>query len=308
MKGRAWIVDAVGTQTFERLATELTGSELQSVLLEVMNRRAKARAPADLVAQHARDGLCRPAAVDQRTSVALDAHLLAAAEGFEAIELSPVAPLGACSAVALTDQNRVLSALRSTESGSDPTNVLALECALRMRAAPDAEAHFATSQRVIRAQPVPKLPGYAPHFRIFVLASGGIESKDHAFTVGTLVRHVRTMLGALDRLERHGYAFGARRVDVLATPERATIGDRVAESLGAIATRKPLEHAYYSGGLRYMLWVTAPDGASVPLVDGGAFDWLARLTSNRRAVYVATGAGAQLVALRFNAARRTDPA
>jgi len=37
----------------------------------------------------------------------------------------------------------------------------------------------------------------------------------------------------------------------------------------------------------------------VPLIDGGAFDWLAKLVSNRRAVYVATGAGSQLIALRF---------
>jgi len=34
-------------------------------------------------------------------------------------------------------------------------------------------------------------------------------------------------------------------------------------------------------------------------IDGGVFDWLAKLTSNRRAVYVATGAGAQVMALRF---------
>jgi hypothetical protein len=297
---RDWIVEALGEGAFERLATGLPGSELQSVLLEVMQRRAKTRAPADVVAQFQRDGFCRPAGVDQRESVAIDGHLLAAADGFEAIELSPVAPLGACSAVALTDQNRVLSALRATEVVSDPTNVLALECALRLRAAPG-PVHLATSQRVVRAQPVPKLPGYAQHFRIFVLASGGSETKEHAFTVETLVGHVRTMLGALDRLEQHGYSFGARRVDVLATPERARLGDRIAESLGELATRKPLDHAYYSGGLRYLLWVTAPGGEPVPLVDGGAFDWLARLSSNRRAVFVATGTGAQLIALRFRA-------
>ena len=50
-----------------------------------------------------------------------------------------------------------------------------------------------------------------------------------------------------------------------------------------------------------MLWVTAPDGAAIPLIDGGAFDWLAQLSANRRAVYVATGAGAQLIAARFRA-------
>jgi hypothetical protein len=307
VEGRAWIKDGLGEPAFERLAVELSGSELQSVLLEVMQRRARGRAPADVLAQYRRDGFCKPAAVDQRTSVALDAHLLDAADGFEAIELSPVTPLGTCSTVALTDQNRVLSATRSTEIVSDPTNVLALECALRLRATPASPVHLATSQRVIRAQPVPKLPGYAPHFRIFVLASGGSETRDHAFTVETLVRHVRTMLGALDRLEKHGYQFGVRRVDILATAERAATGDRVADALGEIATRGPLDHAYYSGGLRYTVWATAADGTHLPLIDGGAFDWLVKLASNRRAVFIATGAGAQLMVLRFREPGRSLP-
>jgi hypothetical protein len=50
-----------------------------------------------------------------------------------------------------------------------------------------------------------------------------------------------------------------------------------------------------------MLWVHAPDGSAVPLVDGGAFDWLGRLTSNRRHAYVASGMGAQLVSYLFRA-------
>ena len=179
---------------------------------------------------------------------------------------------------------------------SDPTNVFALEIASRMRKAPG-PYHFATSQRVVRAQPVPKLPGFSQHFRIFALASGGMQTVQHGFTVETLVAHIRTLQAALDRLEQHGYAFGKRRVDILATPERGEVGDRIATIIGG--ERKLLEHAYYSGGLRYMLWVTAPDGTEIPLGDGGAFDWLAKLASNRRAVFVASGLGAQLVAVRF---------
>lgn len=300
MSNRSWIVENVGAVAFEQLASGLAGSDLHSALLEVMQRRAAARRPSDVLAHYQRDGFCAPAAVDLRTSLAVDTHLLAAAEGFEAIELSPVAPLGATSALGHTSQNRVLSALRMTEVVSDPTNVLALECARRMRARPETAVHLATSHRVLRNQPVPKLPGHTQHFRMFVLASGGLEAKGHGFTVDTIVLHIRTMLGALDRLERFGYAFGERRVDVFATTERNAVGDRIAEQLGAIAARQPLEHAYYSGGLRYQIRVTAPDGAGVSLIDGGAFDWLAQLASNRRAVYLASGAGAQLIALRFS--------
>lgn len=294
----SWRTGSLGAEVFEQLAAGLAGTELQSMLLEVMRRRAGARTPADVLAQYRRDRFTAPAEADLRTALAIDGHLLAAASGFEAIELSPVAPLGVCSTVAPTDQHRVLSALRGTEVVSDPTNVLALECAVRLRAGAAEAVHLATSHRVLRAQPVPKYRGAAQHFRLLALGSGGVETKEHAFTVETIVRHVRALTAGLDRLEQHGYAFGARRVDVLATPARAALGDRIAAALGGglPTARRPLEHAYYSGGLRYMYWVTTPGGVELPLADGGAFDWLARLLSNRRAVYVASGLGSQLVA------------
>jgi hypothetical protein len=283
----------------ERLASELSGAELHSLLLHVMERRAARRAPRDLIEQFGRDLFCAPSPVDLRLAVELDAHLLGAAESFEALELSPVAPLGTCSVVAPTSQKRVLSATRSAEVVSDPTNVLALECALRLRRDRTAEFHLATSQRVLRTQPFPRREGMTQHFRMFALASAGRERQGHGFTVSTLLLHIRTMLFALERLEQHRYAFGLRRVDVLAAPGRESIAQRVAESLGVAAAVRPLEHAYYSGGLRYMLWVTGADGAELPLIDGGVFDWLQKLTSDRRAVFVASGAGAQLMALRF---------
>lgn len=297
MTHRAWIVDSVGTPTFDRLADGLTGSEFQSLLLEVMHARALARSAKDLVAQYGRDPFCVPASVDLRAMLAIDSHLLAAAERFEAVELSPVAPMGTCSVVGPTHQNRVLSALRATEVVSDPTNVLALECALRLRARPEVDLHLATSQRVVRAQPVPRQPGYAQHFRLFVLGSAGIERKDLAFTTETVALHVRTILASLTRLEQHGYALGRRRVEILASPERQRIGDDLADLLDA--DLQPLEHPYYSGGLRYRIWVTTPGGDELPLADGGTFDWLRQLSSNRRAVFVGSGLGSQLIAQRL---------
>jgi len=298
-----WVLGGAGAEVFRMLSEELAGSQLHSLLLEVMRRRAGARTPVEVLAQYQRDRFTSPASIDLREALAIDAHLLAAAADFDAIELSPVAPLATCSAIALTDQNRVLSALRRTEVVSDPTNVLALECASRLRAAPE-PVHLATSQRVVRAQPVPDVPGFSQHFRLFALASGGLEARNHELTVTAMARHVVALLDGLDRLEHDGYRFGARRVDLLATPARAELGDRIAAALAGRVdvARRPLEHPYYSGGLRFMLWVTAPDGAELPLGDGGTFDWLARLLSSRRAVFVASGLGAQLVATRFREA------
>jgi hypothetical protein len=300
MKERSAASGKLGSVAFDQLASGMTGSELHSILLAVLRQRAQQRAPRDVLAHYKRDEYCSPSPVDLRTSVALDAQLLEAAAGFEALELSPVAPLGTCSSVAPTSQDRTLSALRSTEVVSDPTNVLALECALRLRENPAASVHLTTIQRVIRAQPLPKQSGFTRHFRIFVLASAGQEQKEHGFTSETLVLHIQTMLRALDRLEHHGYLFGQRRVEILAAPERQALGDRIAERLGPVEpVRRRLDHPYYSGGLRYTIWATTPDAQHIPLMDGGTFDWVARLSSDHRAVYVASGAGQQLMAGRF---------
>jgi hypothetical protein len=309
MGERDWITQSIGPEVLQQLSSGLSGTELQSLLLEVMQQRAHRRTPADVMAQYRRDGFVQPASADLRLSLTLDQHFLSVMPEFEAIELAPVAPLAACSAVALTTQQRVLSALRSCEVVSDPTNLMALECARRLQANPEQPVHLATSQRVLRAQPHRKVVGFAPHFRLFAMASGGRETKEHGFTVDTLVLHLRSMLAALDRAAAHGFKVGARRIVLLATPERAVIAARVADALKSCSlpvTHEQLTHAYYSGGVRYQIWIAPPTSAAdngesseLPLADGGVFDWLTKLSSNRRAVFVASGAGTQLLATRF---------
>ena len=295
---RSWTRAGIDEAAVEALQA-LPGAALWSLLLDLFGQRAAARAPAEVLRQFQRDGFVQPAPIDQRTLVALDGHLLAAAAAFDAIELAPLAPLAACAAVGPTSQNRIVSALRGTEVVADPTNVLALECARRLRADPALVVRLATCQRCVRAQELPKQPGYAPHFRIFCLVSGGREHADHAFAVAALDEHIATHLAAFDRLEQHGYAFPDRRVTVLATPARAALADRVAAAVsGAPVARGVLEHPYYDG-LRFQISTRTVDGDPVPLVDGGLFDWLTRLTSNRRLVMVASGMGAQLAAVRF---------
>jgi len=110
------------------------------------------------------------------------------------------------------------------------------------------------------------------------------------------------MIDALDRLEQAGFAFPDRRVAVVATDARAALGDRIAGAVdGYAVAREVLDHDYYDG-LRYQISARASDGQQIPLIDGGAFDWLTRLTSNRKAVFVASGIGSQLVPLLFRRA------
>lgn len=283
---------------FEALTDGLPLSRLWSLLLDVMNARAAERRPANLMEQWEQDRFVQPGVVDQRDAVETDRALLAAAPDFESMELSPVAPLGVCSTLGFASQNKVLSALRGTEVVSDPTNVMALECARRLRQDPRAIVRLTTAHRCLRAQPFPKDRGFTATFRMFCLVSSAIERPNHELLVEATTEHIRVMLDALDALERCGFEFRDRRVTVLATEERATIGDRIAAAAGAQIARARLEHPYYHG-LRFQIAARATDGSEIPLIDGGAFDWVAKLISNRRAVFVASALGSQLASTMF---------
>lgn len=295
---RSWVIDGISPAALTALTRALPATELWSLLLTVAEQRAAARVPANLLQQYARDRFVAPAIVDQRAQLELDLQLFTAAAAFEPIELSPVAPLGVCSAIAPTSQNRVISTMRGTEVVSDPTNVLALECARRLRADPADVVKLATSHRCVRAQPVPKQSGFTAHFRIFCLASAAHETKDQGFSVDSLLEHIGIHFAALDRLEQLGYRFPDRAINVLSTDERRPLADRIAARLrarGFGVTQEPLAQTYYDG-LRFTIHTRAPFGGPLPLIDGGAFDWVAQLASNRKLVFVASAIGSQLAA------------
>lgn len=297
---RSWVSAGLPPDAYEGLARGLPASRLWSLLLAVAEARAIGRLPRELVEQWDRDRFVQPAIVDQRRLIEVDGHLLAAASAFESIELSPVAPLGVCTIMGHASQNKVLSALRGTELVSDPTNVMALECARRLRRDPATVVRLATSHRCVRAQPVPKRRGLTANFRIFCLASAGLERQNHAFLVEATAEHIRTMLHALDRLEQHGFAFPERRITLLTREDKAALGDRIVAMLGGAAiTRALLDHPYYNKGVRFQITARSSEGMEIPLIDGGVFDWVAKLTSNRKAVYVASGLGSQQVPLMF---------
>jgi hypothetical protein len=134
---------------------------------------------------------------------------------------------------------------------------------------------------------------------MFCLTSAARERKDHAFVTEALTEHIRTHWAALDRLERHGYSFAERTLKLLSTPERRHLAQRIAAALpGMPVTHADLVHGYYDG-LRFMIDVSASDGARMPLVDGGAFDWLRKLGANDKLAFVASGMGSQLAAFAF---------
>lgn len=295
-KDSSWATAGFGESAYAALARGMAASEVWSLLLSAMRERAEHRTASALAQQWENDRFVQLSYIDQRTLLDLDSHLLAAAHGFEAVELSPLAPLGTSSSVALTTQNRVVSTVRGTEVVSDPTNVLALESARRLREDQTRIVRFCTSHRCVRAQEVPKVAGFAAHFRMFCMTTAGHERKDQAFVTDALTHHIRTHLLGLDRLEQHGYRFANRRVRLLCTEEREPLARRVAAAIDDVpVSMERLEQRYYDG-LRFMISAHSAAGDDIPLIDGGAFDWLHKLAANRKLVFVASAIGSQLAA------------
>src|SRR3984885_8315635 len=278
---RNWTRAGIEEAAYTALAQGLAASELWSLLLGVAEQRAAQRSAAQIQQQWERDRFVCPAYVDQRTLNQLDSHLLAAASAFEALEPSPLAPLGSCSAIALASQNKIVSTVRGTEVVSDPTNLLALESARRLRTDASLTVRLATNHRCVRAQQVPDQPGFAAHFRLFCMASAGREREDHGLLVEFLTEHIRTQLQALDLLEQHGYSFPDRIIRMFATAQRLSLSERIAETISAPVVLETLTHDYYDG-LRFMISARAPSGAQLPLIDGGCFDWVGHAHSNNK--------------------------
>ena len=100
----------------------------------------------------------------------------------------PSPPLGTCSAVATVNQDKVVSTIRNTEVASDPTNVLALEAAVRRRAGAD-RVDLATCQRVVRAQRE-DAPGMFAHFQLFALVSSARDTGSGRTEAQLLLDHL----------------------------------------------------------------------------------------------------------------------
>lgn len=193
----------------------LDASPLGSLLLAVFRARLARLAVPDIRAVHQDRAVHQPSSVDARLLHRADASALEAAAGFEALDLSPVVPLGTCSALGGTDPNNVLLALRGAEVLADPTVAFALEAARRRRA-PAARRgpplRFCATARLVRMQPV--APPLVPHFRLFALASAGRDMGGTRFEVEELTEHVSTWLRWTEALRVAGFRVGRASVTI----------------------------------------------------------------------------------------------
>jgi hypothetical protein len=307
------ILAAAGSpDLLEVLAERLSPADLQSLLLEVYSRRAARLTPGDLLRQYERDRFVAPSPVAPERQLEFDRMAYGLLPpGYAAVELAPVAPLGASSAVATVSQNKVLSTSRNSEVTADTTNVLALECARRRRAAAPEQRRTPTrlcaSQRVLRAQHYAG-PAMLAHFRLLSLCAAGRDSGSYGFEIAALVEQVGFYLRLFAAAQAAGYTLDGLRVTLTAFDEtrlpaiQAAVIDPLAASFPAVGFgldqgREAGRGYYVSAG--FHIYARDAAGAEFFLADGGFTDWTQRLLSDRKERLLISGLGSERFILCF---------
>ena len=280
---RVW--DLVAPEARQALESGLPPTDLQTLLMAVANARAGQVTAARLMRRWGEDRFVRPSATDPRSLARVEGALWRLLPArFAGVELSPVAPLGTCSALGPVDQHRVVSTARGTEVLSDPTNALAVEAATRRRGqGADGSVDLAACHRVLRAQRFG--PGGAPHFRLFALVSSARDRGGGRTEARLLVEHIgfwqRVLAEVLPATTTWITATVSGRT-ILAERLRDTIHPAVTGGSVPVVDDPDRSHGagYYAGaaiGLR-----AGVDGQAADIGDGGLTNWTGQLLGNAK--------------------------
>lgn len=302
------------------LVQRIRPTDLQSLLLEVYRKRAKHRNLSAVLSDYASNSFTRPSRSNPDHLLEWDriafSHL---PRGFQAIELSPVSPLGSVSCLSSISQDWVLTTIRNMEVVADSTNVLALECALRRKEltrskpADATPVHLACSQRVVRTQRF-QSPDSLQHFRLFSLCSAGRDAGNLRFEINTATEHIRFYLKSLKDFLGPVIPLRATILDLHPDSHDETTFDAPIEKLKKefkdveirIEKAKTDETEYYRH-LRFKVYANPPKSHEMELVDGGDTDWTQKLLGNAKERLVISGIGSERLCEKFKPVNRSMP-
>jgi hypothetical protein len=273
-----------------QLSSRLPLSDLNTWLLEVFRQRTQAASAVDLLKAYSANRFVLPSELDPLAlkRLELDVLTLAADASYQPLQLSPVAPLGSCSIVATSDQNKVISALRGTEVVADATNLIALHiCKLlkERKLANDGELiRFCTTHRHVRAQSFGK-PGLLPHFHLYCMVTSGKDQGSYSFERRALLEHVNVYRQIFEALFHTGLTLRLNRrdgyTDSSGLVERMTRHiQEEAPDITVIENPEETRNQYYKG-LQFSILVQL-DGQEINIGDGGFVDWPQKLLGSKK--------------------------
>jgi hypothetical protein len=275
----------------ELLSTGMSGSELNTLLLEVFRRRNADKSPGELLRSYKGNRFVKPATVDPIALKQLELDLLRISQNhrYIPIQLSPVAPLGSCSVVSPVNQNKVISELRGTEVVADVTNLIALHIADGVKSGGllnhSDMVRFSTTHRHVRAQKFPNLPGKLAHFCVYAMVTSGKDNGSYGFEKRAIWEHIavyREIFRTKYQSEieiiinaRGGYTDSEGLIERIVRHIQEQAPD-----LTVNANEAPSDNTYYKG-LQFTIKTTI-HGREHLIGDGGFVDWTQQLLENKK--------------------------
>lgn len=216
---------------------------------------------------------------------------------FKPLSLSPLAPLGTCSAIGRVSQNNVVSAARNTEAVSDLTNVMALKVAQEHSGGGRnfKDLQYVATQRTTRSQAFDN-PAFAAHFGILSLVSGGFDRGSFTFEIDQLFKHIHFHHGLLKEEIGQAESYTVIMLKQQEHPFNDFLKQRLAKEKFDIPVKLVQEENptdYYE--LVQFKNFTLLGKEEINLADGGLVDWTQKLIPNKKHRLFISGLGIELV-------------
>jgi len=293
------ILEQIGDRELLNKLLSIPKSDLNSLLLKVNQIHASDIGPTEIVKAFSANRFSTPSEIDQLEYHLLETELLLLAQknSIKSILLSPAAPLASSSAFGCVDQNNVVSATRGVEILSDPTNMLAIIIANKLKNKKNnnkTPLHYCATARVLRAQQFPNSKKYTSHFGVFCIVSSGKDSGSYACEKNLLANQLSYYKQLL--LEQ----YGAKLTVTLRKRSGYVDSDGFFESMTQLFKNElpdvsfsfDLDHGdnnYYKG-VNFQLFMENGN-ESIEIGDGGFVDWIQRMTGNKKERCLISGIG-----------------
>jgi len=281
----------------DEVATQLKGTEFNSLLLEIFRKRSETITPAQLLKEYEQNRFVQPAKTDTIKSREIELEWLkyAASYGFSALTLSPVAPFASCAAVGTVNQNKVLSSLKGTEVVSDATNLLALKIALDFKNEPgnDKITRYCTVHRHLRTQYFDN-PNFSAHFSLFGMVTGGFDKGSYLFEIKHLHEHISVILALLKR----SFELNDMYLKFYLKSENEQFSSLLKQTDHVWSKMQhefitDLENKYYQT-VQFKIFARI-NNEEINIADGGLVDWTQKLIGNKKHRLLISGVGLELM-------------
>jgi len=294
---------------FEAMVKEMPLSDLQSLLIEIYNQRAKAITAKELLEQYKKNRFVQHSKLSSNCFLEFDqlAYQLLPKD-FQILELSPVCPLGSISVMTPNSQNTVLTTIRNTEVCSDATNIMALEASLQRKKFllnKDAKTNpvkLCASHRLLRTQFFDN-PLFLPHFKILSLCIAGKDGGNFQFELSALRELI---IYYYDLISKYITEKISKKISVkcIVFFHNEYLNERInnlalelrdGHNIEVISKINTDENWNYYHQIRFNIFISdRSTGEDFFIGDGGDTTWISQLLSDKKERFMISGLGCEL--------------